>query len=91
MPIEKRAKVVAVKGICNAGLEIGDEFLLKDLQFIPVEKERSCCIAYASILANIGRLKFQETPIYISCPDPGTGNGGNIIFEVSPVDDYENS
>ena len=75
-------KVVAVSGTCNAGLEIGDTFLLEEFSLPPGKNGRSCLVAFATLIANIGRLKLQEGTVLVSCPDPGTGAGGNVIFEL---------
>lgn len=78
----KRVKVVSVRGTCNAELEVGDTFLLEGFCFTPQGNDRACGVAFASIMANIGRLKLQEGAVYVSCPDPGTGMGGNVVFEL---------
>jgi uncharacterized repeat protein (TIGR04076 family) len=82
-------KVTAVRGICNAELKPGDLFLLEGLQITPQGHGRACFIAFASIIANVGRLKLQPQGLFISCPDPGTGQGGNVQFEVNWTDYYE--
>lgn len=76
-----KAEVVRVRGTCNARLEEGDSFLL--VRGLREGNDKACRTALASILMNVGRLKLQEGPIYVSCPDPGTGKGGNVIFKVS--------
>lgn len=77
----RKIKVVAVRGKCNAGLEIGDSFHLDGLQISPQDNQKSCCVAFATIAANASRLETQGEAIYISCPDPATGIGCNAIFE----------
>jgi uncharacterized repeat protein (TIGR04076 family) len=85
------AKVTAVRGICNAELQLGDLFLLEGLQVTPQGHGRACFIAFASIEANVGRLKLQPKGLFISCPDPGTGQGGNVLFEVNWMDHHEHN
>jgi len=84
---EVRVEVIRVRGVCNAGLEEGDSFLIKGLCIIPQGNEKACQVAFASIIANSGRLGVLKGPFYISCPDPGTGEGGNIIFRISAVEE----
>jgi len=86
----RRIKVVAVIGSCNAGFESGDTFHLDGLRIIPQNSEKICWVAFASIIANASRWKLQNGSGCISCPDPATGIGGNVIFELSPEEDYEN-
>ncbi len=87
----RKVEVVAVRGTCNAALEEGDIFLLEGFRIVPQNNEKACSIAFASIMASIGRLKLQEGPLYISCPDPNTGAGGNVIFKLSMVERHENN
>jgi uncharacterized repeat protein (TIGR04076 family) len=75
-------RVVAVRGTCNAKLQQGDTFHLNGLRIVPQGNAKSCCVAWASIVANVGRLRFAPGPVYVSCPDPGTGAGGNVTFEL---------
>jgi uncharacterized repeat protein (TIGR04076 family) len=85
-----RVEVAAVRGTCNAGLVKGDRLDVDlDRLDLPEWRERSCCLAFASIVAGIGRLKLQPDPLFVACPDPGTGAGGNVIFELSLVDGHE--
>ncbi len=77
------AKVITVRGICNAELQVGDLFLLEGLRFTPQGHTRTCALACASLTANVGRLKLQPRGLCVSCPDPGTGQGGNVLFELS--------
>lgn len=78
-----RAKIVQIQGVCNAGLKVGDEFIVKDWEILPCKQENTCSLAFASIVNNAGRVRIYPNPIFISCPDPGTGEGGNVIFELS--------
>lgn len=77
------AEVVRVRGVCNAELKEGDPF--------PLDREslrrngKLCRVALASIIMNVGRLRLLGSPLYVSCPDPGTGKGGNVIFRISEV------
>jgi uncharacterized repeat protein (TIGR04076 family) len=82
MPAPRRVEVMAVRGTCNAQLEEGDTFVLQGLRIVPQGHDKACCFAFASIVANLGRLRFQD-PICVSCPDPGTGAGANVIFRLS--------
>lgn len=78
------AKVVQVKGNCNAEYELGDKVIV-NLDNACVEKEQSgslCIFALSAILSNMSRIK-QDEKILASCPDPATGLGGNVIFEVT--------
>lgn len=84
---EVKAEVIRVRGVCNAELKEGDVFLLRGLRIIPQGNEKACQVAFASIIANSGRLKLLRGPIYISCPDPGTGEGGNVTFRISAVEE----
>ena len=76
-------QVARVRGICNSKLEEGDSFLIRWLHMAPPRNGRFCNVAFASIIMNVGRLALQEGPIHISCPDPGTGDGGNVVFRLS--------
>lgn len=78
----KKIRVVTVSGTCNAGLEEGDVFSLEGLRLRSEGNSKECCIALATLVMNLGRLRVQEGPLYVSCPDPGLGLGGNVIFEV---------
>jgi uncharacterized repeat protein (TIGR04076 family) len=80
------AQVVAVRGTCNAALKVQDVFILDGFYFIPQGHDRTCGVACASLVANVGRLKLKAGPVHISCPDPATGVGGNVLFELSLVE-----
>jgi uncharacterized repeat protein (TIGR04076 family) len=80
-----RAEVVRVQGRCNAGLEKGDSLLLSGLRIMPEGGAGACTVAFASLVMNAGRLRLREGSLYVCCPDPGTGEGGNVMFELSRV------
>ena len=78
------AKVVRVKGNCNADYKLGDRVIV-NLDKACVDKKHSnnlCIFALSAILSNMSRIK-QGEKILASCPDPATGLGGNVIFEVT--------
>ena len=78
------AKVVRVTGNCIADYKLGDEIVV-NLDNACVDKEQSgnlCIFALSAILSNMSRIK-QGEKILASCPDPATGLGGNVIFEVT--------
>ncbi len=86
------AEVVRVKGICNAGYKIGDKIVV-NLDNACVDKKQSgslCIFALNAILANMSRIRQKER-ILASCPDPATGLGGNVIFEVVKGDFEDDS
>lgn len=75
--------VVRVTGICNAGYQVGDKVVV-NLDTACIEKEQSnnlCIFALSTILANMCRIRQGEEAL-ASCPDPATGLGGNVIFNV---------
>jgi uncharacterized repeat protein (TIGR04076 family) len=77
------ATVVQVTGTCNAGYRVGDKIIV-DLETACIDKERSdnlCLWALSAILANLSRIRSGEQAL-ASCPDPATGLGGNVIFNV---------
>ena len=81
--------MVAVRGKCDAGLRVGDTFVLDGGRVISGNAARLCCVALASIVANASRRKLGEAGVYISCPDPATGEGGNVVFELRPQEEHE--
>lgn len=83
------ARVIAVRGTCNAELQPGDSFLLEGLRITPYEHDRTCMFACASLTANAGRLKLYPQGLCLSCPDPATGQGGNVLFELSWTEQHE--
>jgi uncharacterized repeat protein (TIGR04076 family) len=77
------ATVVQVTGSCNAGYEVGDKVVVS-LDTACINKEQSgdlCIWALSAILANMCRIRQGETTL-ASCPDPATGLGGNVMFNV---------
>ena len=77
------ATVARVTGQCNAGYRVGDQIIV-NLDDACVDKEHSdnlCIFALHAILANMSRIRQGET-ILASCPDAGTGLGGNVVFTV---------
>lgn len=78
--------IVRVQSTCNAGLEEGAPFPLAKEQL--GEGRPLCRVALASIVMNVGRLGLLGDPIYISCPDPGTGAGGNVLFRIIAEGNY---
>lgn len=85
----KRITVVAVRGRCSAGLEAGDAFLLDGWRIASGNADRLCCVALASIVANASRGRTRDGTVYISCPDAGMGEGGNVIFALTSQCDHE--
>jgi uncharacterized repeat protein (TIGR04076 family) len=78
------AKVVQVMGNCNAHYRLGDKVVV-NLKNACVDKDQSgslCIFALSAILSNMVRIK-QGKKILASCPDPATGLGGNVIFEIT--------
>jgi uncharacterized repeat protein (TIGR04076 family) len=80
------AVIVKVSGVCNASFQEGDAFLVTGLNILPQNHNRACSLFYASMTLNAGRLGLEDGPLYISCPDPGTGDGGNVIVKLSAVE-----
>lgn len=78
-----QVEVVKVQGYCQGKLEVGDLFRFSSLEIVPIGHQKSCCTAFLTLITNAGRLKLTNNPIFISCPDPGTGLGGNVIFQIS--------
>ena len=85
-----KIKVVRVDGNCTACLEPGDSFILRNWRITAQGHEKTCQVAFASIVQNASRPKTYGCPVYISCPDPGTGEGGNVLFklELEANDDH---
>ena len=81
-----RIEVVRIHGVCNADFHEGETFLYNGSQLIGAERGFDCLFAQGTIVANLGRLKLEKFPIYLSCPDPGTGEGGNVTFRVSIIE-----
>jgi len=78
-----KAEIVKVSGMCNASFQEGDVFTITDLNVISQHHQRSCTFLCSSIIMNTGRLRLENKPLYISCQDPGTGEGGNVIVKLS--------
>ena len=78
-----KAEAVKVRGHCNAALEEGDQFVVEGLRITPLCGDKSCTLAFASQTNNVGRLRLQHGPICVACPDPGTGEGGNVLFRLT--------
>jgi uncharacterized repeat protein (TIGR04076 family) len=78
------ATVVHVTGKCNAGYQVGDQIVI-DHATACIDKglsDRLCIFALNSILSSMCRLETAKT-LLTSCPDPGTGLGGNVLFGLS--------
>jgi uncharacterized repeat protein (TIGR04076 family) len=84
-----KAEVVTVRGTCNAELKEGDTFLIRGLNIVPQGNDKACSVAFASIMMNVGRLRLQDGPVHVSCPDAGMGEGGNVLFKLSLVKGHE--
>jgi uncharacterized repeat protein (TIGR04076 family) len=83
--MEVQAEVVRVSGTCDAALQAGDSFLVSGTDIHPQCHDRTCASLCAVIVLNAGRLRLAEGPLYVSCPDPGTGEGGNVLVRLSLV------
>lgn len=77
-----KAKIVRVQGLCHAGFAVDEEFQITEYQILPCSHSKTCALAFASLVNSLGRMKIENQPILISCPDPGTGEGGNVIFKL---------
>jgi uncharacterized repeat protein (TIGR04076 family) len=82
------ATVTRVTGTCNAGYEVGDRVVVnRDTACIDKEASDSLCIfALRAILSNMCRIEPGKVA-FASCPDPATGLGGNVQFEIVEVED----
>ena len=78
-------EVVRVQGKCDAGLRPGDRFEASGPHITALGHDRVCQVALASVVLNAGRATLPESggSICVSCMDPGTGDGGNVIFRVA--------
>jgi uncharacterized repeat protein (TIGR04076 family) len=85
-----KIEVIAVRGKCNAGLAVGDTFLLDNWRIMSGNADKMCCVALASIVASGCRWKLHEGGLCVSCPDPGAGEGGNVIFRLCEEEGHEN-
>ena len=77
------ATVEMVSGKCNAGYVTGERIVVdRDAGCIDTTRSGSLCIwALGSILSSMCRVPDGEA-ISVSCPDPATGRGGNVIFRL---------
>ena len=77
------ATVTRVTGTCNAGYQVGDRVVVnRDTACIDKGRSDSLCIfALGAILSNMCRLEPGKKAL-ASCPDPATGLGGNVLFEI---------
>jgi uncharacterized repeat protein (TIGR04076 family) len=80
------ATVTAVIGSCNAGYQIGDKVIIdRDTACIDKAQSNSLCIfALGAILSSMCRIELNQRA-FASCPDPATGLGGNVTFEIVEV------
>jgi uncharacterized repeat protein (TIGR04076 family) len=82
------ATVTRVTGTCNAGYEAGDR-IVADRDTACIDKEASdqlCIFALGAILSSMCRIE-PGGKAFASCPDPATGLGGNVQFEIVEDDD----
>ncbi len=85
-------EVIRVQGKCSADLREGDRFEAHGPHITPVGHDRNCQVALASVVLNAGRALCsvgdprgggaRGRSTCISCMDPGTGDGGNVLFRV---------
>ena len=77
------ATVTSITGTCNAGYQVGDRIVVnRDIACIDKQQSDNLCIfALGAILVNMCRVEPGEKAL-ASCPDPATGLGGNVIFEI---------
>ncbi len=81
-PVNVRVEVVRVTGRCDAGFRAGETFAFDGSRLVPERGEaRDCPVVGALFGGNLGRLRLRA-PLCLSCPDPGTGAGGNVLFRV---------
>jgi uncharacterized repeat protein (TIGR04076 family) len=82
------ATVTRVTGTCNAGYQVGDQVVInRDIACIDKEASDQLCIfALGAILSSMCRIEPGQTA-FASCPDPATGLGGNVRFEIVEVED----
>jgi len=82
------ATVTRVTGTCNAGYEVGDRVVVnRDIACIDKDASDGLCIfALGAILSSICRIAPGKKA-FASCPDPATGLGGNVQFEIVEVVD----
>ena len=82
------ATVTRVTGTCNAGYQIGDKVVInRGTACVNKEQSDSLCIfALGAILANMCRIEPGKKAL-ASCPDPATGLGGNVTFDIVEVNE----
>ena len=82
------ATVKRVTGTCNAGYRVGDRIVVdRDTACIDTDRSGPLCIfALNAILNSLCRIEPGKTA-FASCPDPATGLGGNVLFDVVEVQD----
>jgi uncharacterized repeat protein (TIGR04076 family) len=80
------ATVTCVTGTCNAGYQVGDKVVVnRDTACIDKEQSDSLCIfALGAILSGMCRIEPGKKAL-ASCPDPATGLGGNVTFDIVQV------
>ena len=86
-----RIDVVRTLGKCNADFHEGETFFYEGSQLIGTERGFDCLFAQGTIVTNLSWLRLEKRPIYLSCPDPGTGEGGNVTFRISFMSAREES
>lgn len=82
------ATVTRVTGTCNAGYQVGDRIVV-DRDAACIDKDASdglCIFALRAILSNMCRIEPGKRA-FASCPDPATGLGGNVLFEIVEGED----
>ena len=77
------ATVRSVTGTCKAGYCVGDQIIVnRDTACIDKQESDSLCIfALNAILNSLCRIEPGKTA-FASCPDPATGLGGNVLFDI---------
>ena len=77
------ATVRRVTGTCNAGYKVGDQIIInRDTACIDKQRSDNLCIfALNAILNSLCRIEPGK-PAFASCPDPATGLGGNVLFDL---------
>ena len=77
------ATVRSVTGFCKAGYRVGDQIVVnRDTACIDKERSGNLCIyALSAILNSLSRIEPGRTAL-ASCPDPATGLGGNVLFDI---------
>jgi uncharacterized repeat protein (TIGR04076 family) len=81
-----RIEVIRIHGHCSTDFHKGETFFYKGSQLIGTERDFDCLFAQTTVVTNAGRLRLEKGPIYLSCPDPGTGEGGNVMLRISSID-----